>query len=342
MSSLVVTANQVHLRLDAIIAEACPDWSRAQIKHAIDKGHVAIDGKTCLKAGKKCFAGELITWTRELSIDFNNPGPEPMNLDILYEDAHLIVLNKPCGLVVHPGAGHLEGTLVNGLLAHDAGIAGIGEPSRPGIVHRLDAETSGLMLAARSSLAYERLVEMFACHAVMRQYWALCHAPRLPDVGVFDTGYGRHLTQRIKYTSKLADAQKRAVTHYRLLCKNAGGYALITCNLETGRTHQVRVHLSEHGAPIVGDSLYAPAKLASHRCIDRLALHAGRLSLQHPITGAVLAFEISLPEDMQRAMSCLGLHIDEAFLPADKVTLGTGESCHDNAKGNLHGGGGHP
>ena len=152
-------------------------------------------------------------------------------------------------------------------------LAQVGEPDRPGIVHRLDAETSGLLIVAKTQVAYEKLVKMFANHEIQRQYWAICYAPKLPENGTFDTPYGRHPTQRVKFSSRF-DAPKRAITHYRVVQRNERGFAIVTCLLETGRTHQVRVHLSDHQAPILGDSSYAPAPYAHTKLIGRLALHA--------------------------------------------------------------------
>jgi len=305
-------------RLDVFISKCCPDWPRTQIKRAIEASLVQVNNKPTDKAGRKCVPGDKIAFPEPpRPTDPLHPQSQNIPLDIIYEDEDVIVINKPCGLVVHPGAGHTDGTLVNALLAHDPQIARVGESDRPGIVHRLDRETSGLMLCARSQRAYAPLVEMFARHDVHRQYWAICSAPKLPQSGTFDTPYGRHPTQRVKFTcftttripdQTNADDLKRAVTHYQLLDRTNAGFALVTCKLETGRTHQVRVHLSEHGAPILGDQLYAPEKLAKHRAISRLALHAGRLSFVHPISNISLDFSVPLPDELTNALKSLGLN----------------------------------
>ena len=313
MLNFKVEAADAGTRLDVFIGQCCPTWPRTQIKRAIDKSAILVNGKSCDKAGRKCNAGDIIAFEApKAPVDLTQPQPEAISLDIVYADEDIVVINKPCGLVVHPGAGHLDGTLVNALLHFDAAIADVGEPDRPGIAHRLDRETSGLMVCARSQRAYEKLVQMFARHDVHRQYWAICFAPKLAPNGTFDTPYGRHPTQRVKFTcfashAPTGEALKRAITHYEVLDRAPSGYALVTCRLETGRTHQVRVHLSEHGAPILGDALYAPQKLATHRAIDRLALHAGRLSFEHPVTGAPLSFDAPLPESMIKALDALHL-----------------------------------
>lgn len=295
-------------RLDAFLASEISDFSRAQIKQAIEAGEVTVNGSVCTKAGRKLAMGDVVAWdVPEVQENAGIPEPEDnIAFRVVYEDEHIVVIDKPSGLVVHPGAGNLHGTLINGLLKLYPEIAEVGEPERPGIVHRIDGGTSGLLVVARSQAAYEALVRMFAAHEVHRQYWAICYGPKLPDCGRFDTPYGRHPTQRVKYSSRF-DAPKRAVTNYRVAARNPSGYILVTCLLETGRTHQVRVHLSDHNAPILGDPLYAPEKLAKHKAIGRLALHAQRLEFDHPVTGAHCAFEAPFPEDFEKAMTLLGL-----------------------------------
>ncbi len=296
-------------RLDAVIAAFVTDRSRAQIKRAIDEGLISVNGAVCTKASLKVKAGDSIEWELPQSVDLSHPaGEEGIAFTILFEDEYLYVIDKPAGLVVHPGAGHLEGTLVNGLLARYPDLAKVGEPDRPGIVHRLDAETSGLLLVAKRQDAYEKLTEMFARHDVHRQYWAICLAPKLPDSGRFDTPYGRHPTQRIKYSSKF-ESEKRAVTDYRVIERTEKGFALVTCRLHTGRTHQVRVHLSDHHSPILSDPLYAPSPLAHHKAMSRLALHAGKLVFEHPMTHENMTFISPIPADFSRALDVLGLHL---------------------------------
>jgi len=297
------------VRLDVFVAEQNPDWPRAQIQRAIESGEVLVNDRPCLKSGKKLLISDVVSWNAPEIHDIDEIIPqENIEFRVLYEDEHLLVIDKPAGLVVHPGAGHRDGTLINGVLAKYPEIAQVGEADRPGIVHRLDAETSGLLLIARSQQAYEKLTAMFAKHEITRQYWAICYAPKLPDAGRFDTPYGRHPTQRVKFSSKF-DAEKRAITNYRILDKNGNGFVLVTCLLETGRTHQVRVHLSEHGAPILGDPLYAPDKIARHKAISRLALHAGKLEFKHPIGETVCQFASPFPADFCHALETLRLSV---------------------------------
>ncbi|MBO4350453.1 MAG: RluA family pseudouridine synthase [Proteobacteria bacterium] len=301
------TVPSPNIRLDVFIASQSPEWPRAQIKQAIEAGQVMVNGDVCTKAGRKLSVGELVSWDEpEKQPDGEVIAQENIDFRMVYEDEHLLVIDKPAGLVVHPGAGHRDGTLINGILAKYPEIAQVGEPDRPGIVHRLDAETSGLLLIARSQAAYEKLTAMFAKHEITRQYWAICYAPKLPDSGRFDTPYGRHPTQRVKFSSRF-EAEKRAITNFRVLDKNGNGFVLVTCLLETGRTHQVRVHLSDHGAPILGDSLYAPDKIARHKAISRLALHAGKLEFMHPILGTLCQFESPFPADFCHALETLHL-----------------------------------
>ena len=306
-----VTETDCGMRLDAVIASNCGEISRAQIKKLIESGDVQLNGTVCTKPGRKCQAGDQIDIELPEPVNSEVPLPQSdIHFDIVYRDEDLFVIDKPAGLVVHPGAGHLDHTLVNALLAIDPHIAEIGDPQRPGIVHRIDAETSGLLLVARSQRAYETLTQMFAKHDVYRIYRAICHAPHLPQSGRFDTPYGRHPTQRVKYSSRF-DAPKRAITDYCVIDRNAQGFALVTCRLETGRTHQVRVHLSEHHAPILADPLYASGPAANHKAIHRLALHAQRLMFTHPITGEPCDFNAPYPADFLAALEKLHLTTDQ-------------------------------
>ena len=305
---LTIKLSSSYARLDAALSDLSPEVSRAQIKRDIQEARVSVNGVVCTKPSRKVSVDDRIVWQREVPIDLSAPRPEDISLSILYEDDDILVIDKPAGLVVHPGAGNPDHTLVNALLHYDPRIRHVGDPARPGIVHRLDADTSGLLIAARSSRGYEALVPMFAEHRVHRQYYAIAHAPNFPDAGHFDTPYGRHPTQRVKYTSRF-DAPRRAITDFRTVARTPGGFALITCLLQTGRTHQIRVHLMEHGAPILGDSLYAPSKIAHHRAIARLALHARKLIFNHPVTGAPCVFFAPFPDDFQHAADTLHLPV---------------------------------
>ncbi len=321
--------NGAHPRLDAAIissvAGAAAGLSRARIQNAVEQGQICVNGARVTKTGKKLKPGDIVDGAIEIDEDATVPEPQDgIKFGIAYEDSHILVIDKPAGLVVHPGAGHKDKTLVNGLLAKYPELRGVGSPERPGIVHRLDAETSGLLVAARSQAAYEALAAMFARHDVSRQYWAIVKTSKLPDAGRFDTPYGRNPQNRFKYTS-LANcfkdengAAKRAVTHFRVMARAAGGYALVSCLLETGRTHQIRVHLSEHGAPILGDAIYAPKPVAMTRAIARCALHARKLSFRHPVTGDSLRFCAPWPQDFaDAALSLWQCNILDADIEKD-------------------------
>ena len=232
-----------------------------------------------------------------------------MPLDVRFEDEHLIVVHKPAGLVVHPAPGHPDGTLVNGLL-HHFGVREAGQGARPGIVHRLDKDTSGLMVVARSQPAKEALVRRFQAHDMERAYRAIVVGYHRPAV-TWDTWHGRHPVHRKRFSSKL-EAGKRAITHVRLVERLAGA-SLVECRLETGRTHQIRVHLADHGHPVVGDGLYGrPPKDAGVRAawaaIGRQALHAYLLGFEHPITQEKLRFEADPPQDFDQCYRALISH----------------------------------
>ncbi len=228
--------------------------------------------------------------------------PQDIPLEVLFEDSHLIVVDKPAGLVVHPAPGHQDGTLVNALLWHCTNLSGVGGALRPGIVHRLDKDTSGVMVATKDDAAHAALAKMFAAKTVERAYIAVvAPAPRL-DAGTFSTLHGRHPTRRKKFSSRV-ERGKHATTHYRVLERFAPA-AVVECRLETGRTHQIRVHFSDAGSALLGDPLYGrrsrDARVATlAAALGRQALHAAVLGFPHPVTGEELRFETPLPGDMR-------------------------------------------
>jgi 23S rRNA pseudouridine1911/1915/1917 synthase len=235
--------------------------------------------------------------------------PEDIPLTVLYEDRHLIVIDKPAGLVVHPAPGHAGGTLVNALLAHCADLSGVGGELRPGIVHRLDKDTSGVMVATKDDATHAALAARFAEKDLVREYLAVVAPPPRAPSGTFDTLHGRHPRDRKKFSSRVARG-KRAVTHYRTEERLGEVAALLRCRLETGRTHQIRVHLADHGAPILGDPVYGrkprdPQVAALAAALGRQALHAARLEIAHPVTGELLRFETAPPADMQALLDGL-------------------------------------
>ena len=298
---LVVDDAKAGGRLDAVIAAALTDVSRAQVQRLIEAGLVAIGGLAVTKAGTRVRGGD--------AIEVRVPPPEPLELvaediplAILYEDADLIVIDKPAGLVVHPAPGHARGTLVNALLFHCKDLSGIGGVARPGIVHRLDKDTTGVMVATKSDRAHAALAAAFAAKgegAIAREYVALTSpAPPLKQ-GTLRTLYGRHPIDRKKFSSKVATG-KPAVTHYTVIEKLRDA-ALVRFTLETGRTHQIRVHAADHGFPLVGDAVYGKRS----PLIARQALHARLLAFDHPVTGERVTFESPPPADFEAARAAL-------------------------------------
>ncbi len=291
-------------RLDSFLAESLPELSRSQIKKMISARQILLDGAPA-KASVKLKGGELIVISR--------PEPEPIKaipedlpLKVLYEDAHLIVIDKAAGMVVHPAAGHYRGTLVNALLHHCQDLAGIGGELRPGIVHRIDKDTSGVLVVTKTDRSHQHLAEQFKQHTVRRHYVALVCGEVKRLTGTVDQPIGRHNLQRKKMSSHTRRG-KRAVTHWQVLKRYPEDrLTLVACTLETGRTHQIRVHFSEMNLPLLGDPLYGgrsrikslsdPALRALAAKLSGQALHAGTLGFVHPVTGEYLEFSSELPD----------------------------------------------
>ena len=315
LRTLTVDAAGHGQRLDRWLAAVLDGLSRSHLQQQVQQGAVRIDGATVTRCARRLRAGERVTIELRPTAQARAYTPQPMALPIVHEDEHLLVLDKPAGLVVHPGAGHWSGTLLNGLLAHHAGAA---ELPRAGIVHRLDKDTSGLMVVAKSARAYEALVAAIAARAVRRLYVALVHGGwRGARERVVAEPIGRDPRQRLRMAVHAAGsaAARPARTDVRLLDGNAS-VTLVGCRLHTGRTHQIRVHLAWLGHPLVGDALYGGRPLAG---LARQALHAARLGLRHPVTGAWLAWERALPADLAAALASCGLHYNRALLwPADE------------------------
>jgi len=288
-------------RLDTFVAERVPELTRAQVRRLIDAGDITVNGSVADKAGQKVRAGERVAiLLRPASpIDVE---PESIPIVVVYEDAHLIAIDKAAGMVVHPAPGHPSGTLVNALLAHCGdSLRGIGGALRPGIVHRLDKDTSGVMVVAKDDATHVALSAMFKTKTeVVREYVAVVHPPPAADAGVIRTLYNRHPVHRKKFSSKVANG-KPAITHWRVIERFAAGAAAVRCRLETGRTHQIRVHMADTGTPIVGDPLYGRGGPP----FPRQALHAERLDFPHPITGEMLSLRAPIPDDMMQLMSSL-------------------------------------
>jgi 23S rRNA pseudouridine1911/1915/1917 synthase len=290
-------------RLDRALAEAIPSLSRARIKALLDEGALTISGKSVDDASSTKFSGQPFV----LAVPPARPDKaeaQNISLNIVFEDDHLIIVNKPAGLVVHPSAGHADGTLVNALLHHCKGrLSGIGGVERPGIVHRIDRDTSGLLVVAKSDRAHEGLAKLFAAHDIERRYLAVVAGQPAPPAGTIRTQIGRHPTSRQKNAVLPEGKGKHAVTHFRMIeaLKKA---ALVECRLETGRTHQVRVHMAHIGHPLIGDATYNNRQKAflfgpNQSYFQRQALHAASLGFIHPITGEKLGFESAIPDDIQ-------------------------------------------
>ncbi len=291
-------------RLDRVLASRHIAASRSTLRHWIDNERVLVDGKPA-RASTRVREGMRILVT-PMDPPTSDAIPQDIPLTILFEDEHLMVVDKPAGLVVHPAPGHPDGTLVNAVLHHTR-VDDEERVQRPGIVHRLDRDTSGTMVIAKSLRAKDGLVTLFQAHDIERMYLGLA-VGKLPDAISFDTMHGRHPTDRKKFSTKVVRG-KRAVTHVRVR-ERFGSVALVECRLETGRTHQIRVHLADHGAPLLGDVLYGKTpKDAALREISetlgRQALHAAVLGFKHPITGEPLRFETDPPADFQRALATL-------------------------------------
>ncbi len=300
-------------RLDRALAQAHPDISRARFQRLIAEGQVTLDGERLTDGSRKVRAGQMIGVIVPPPVSAV-PQPEKMELDVVYEDKHLIVINKPAGLVVHPAAGHAGGTLVNALIAHcgDA-LSGIGGVKRPGIVHRLDKDTSGLLVIAKNDKAHGALSEQFAAHGrdgrLVRAYLAFVWGVPERPAGTIATGIARSSSNRQKQSvSARADA-RHAVTHYEVVENFAGVASLVRCNLETGRTHQIRVHMAHIGHPLLGDHVYGAGFKASlgklgenartaAKSLKGQALHAAILGFEHPVSGKALRFEAALPPDL--------------------------------------------
>ena len=278
-------------RLDKLISEQLPELTRSAVQHLMQDGCVTIAGKP-VKKNTRASAGDVITVElpepREVEIE-----PENIPLDIVYEDGDIIVVNKPKGMVVHPAPGNWSGTLVNALMYHCGdSLSGINGEIRPGIVHRIDKDTSGLLVVAKNDRAHQSLAEQIKVHSAGRRYFAVVYGTPREQKGTVNAPIARHPVDR-KKMAVLAGGRE-AITHYEVLEQYAG-YSYLTFLLETGRTHQIRVHMAHIGHPIIGDPLYGPAK--DKWKLQGQCLHAGELTLTHPATGERMTFQAPLPAD---------------------------------------------
>ena len=289
------------MRLDKYLQTRYPDFSRSRIEGLVKAGYVTVNGAAAPKAGMK------VTDEDEIEVEIPPPvpavpEPEDLPLEVVFEDEHLLVVDKAPGMVVHPAPGHFTGTLVNALLHHCPDLSGIGGVARPGIVHRLDQYTSGLIVVAKSQPAMDGLVRAFSSHrALEKTYLAVCHGrPRL-DSGRIENLIGRHPVDR-KRMAIVEKNGKLAITNWRVVsvCPDRP-VSLVECRIETGRTHQIRVHMASLGCPVIGDTVYGKGAL-DRRLTPvpaRQMLHAWRLRLRHPVTNLPLAFEAPVPADME-------------------------------------------
>ncbi len=312
----VVPAGAAGERLDKLLAATFTDLSRSRLRALLEQGHVGSGGRTITDPSHRVKPGQVF----ELTVpppEPATPEPQAMPLAIVYEDEDVLVLDKPAGMVVHPAPGNPDLTLVNALLAHCGdSLSGIGGVCRPGIVHRLDKDTSGLLVAAKSDRAHAGLSSQFGDRTIRRTYAALVWGLPSPASGTVSAAIGRSSADR-KKMAVVSRGGKAAVTHYRLLRAFGLAAALVECRLETGRTHQIRVHLASIGHPVVGDPVYGggltPARAKRlpeavkpvFAAFQRQALHARRLEFLHPADGRPLAFEVELPDDMKLLIESL-------------------------------------
>lgn len=287
-------------RIDKYITLQAEEWSRSQVQAWIKEGRVSVDGEP-VKSNYKVSLDDEVTLRvpppRELAIQ-----PEAIPLDIVYEDADIVVVNKPRGLVVHPAPGHYTGTLVNALLYHCKDLSGINGVLRPGIVHRIDKDTSGLLVVAKNDRAHVGLAEQLKDHTVNRKYVAIVHGIIPHEMGTIDAPIGRDPKNR-QQMAVVFENSKPAVTHFIVL-ERFKEYTLVECKLETGRTHQIRVHMKYIEHPLAGDPKYGPKKTLE---LDGQALHAKTLGFTHPRTGEYLEFEAPLPKEMVSVLEWLRL-----------------------------------
>ena len=311
-------------RLDKLLGQASSDLSRARFQMLISQGHVKVDGTSIVDTSYKVKPGSVVC-VRLPEPEDPEPLAENIALDVVYEDDQIIVIDKPAGLVVHPGPGNWTGTLVNALIAHCGdSLSGIGGVKRPGIVHRLDKDTSGVLVVAKTDKAHRSLSEQFAAHGrdgrLSRQYLAIVWREPQPRRGTIDTLIARSTSNRVKMAVSKSGG-RQAITHYetvRTLPANSSDVvaSLVRCELETGRTHQIRVHLAHIGHPLLGDSVYGSSHAASANklnqaardslvSLSRQALHAESLGFRHPETGDPVVFRSALPEDMQNLLDSI-------------------------------------
>ncbi len=291
MNREIIVGEEDGIRIDRYLSALYTELSRSYLQKLLKEECVAVDGKT-VKSNYKVSEGERIL----LDVpEATEPEilPEEMELDILYEDADLIMVNKPKGMVVHPAAGHMSGTLVNGLLAHCKDLSGINGILRPGIVHRIDMDTTGVLVVCKNDFSHNHIARQLKEHSITRIYYAVVHGRIPQDDGTVDAPVGRHPVDRKKMSINEKNG-KPAVTHYHVL-RRFERFTFLECRLETGRTHQIRVHMASAGHPLLGDTVYGPAKCPLPN-LQGQTLHAGVLGIRHPRSGEYLEVKAPLPD----------------------------------------------
>lgn len=316
----VISESDSGKRLDIFLAAKESSLSRSQIKRMIEDGSVLVNGKN-VKAGYSLKRGDSVSLTPKEPVELETR-PQDLPLKILFEDSSIVVVDKPAGMVVHPAAGNYDGTLVNAILYHCRGLSGIGGVIRPGIVHRLDKDTSGLIVVAKTDEAHRELSDQFKKHLVTKVYYAFAFGNFKEDEGVIEAAVGRHPVDR-KKMSVYSRRGKEALTRWKVV-ERYGFLSFLEIRIETGRTHQIRVHLNSIGHPILGDNIYGNSakrlqaiqdtKIRSRlKSLKRHALHAGRLAFAHPRTREKVEFEVPLPEDMEDLRAFLNEHIESKY-----------------------------
>jgi 23S rRNA pseudouridine1911/1915/1917 synthase len=294
-------------RLDRWLSDQLPNISRSRLQKLIEQGNIQLNNQVCTSKKTKVSNGDRL----QITIPISQPldlEPEAIPLDILYEDEYLIIINKPAGLVVHPAPGHESGTLVNALLFHCDNLSGIGGIQRPGIVHRLDKDTTGAIVVAKTDFAHRHLQAQIKAKTARREYWGIVYGCPRDNKGTIDLSIGRHPIDRQKMAVVSVEKRgRKAVTHWKIL-QRLSNYTLVEFLLETGRTHQIRVHSSHIGHPIVGDPLYSSGRSLGVNLSGQV-LHARKLSLQHPKSGELINAIAPLPDDFTKLIDILSQRI---------------------------------
>ena len=290
-----------NLRIDRYLSDRLEELSRSYLQKLLKDGGVSVNG-AAVKSNYKVSRGDRIVMEVPEAVEPDILS-EPMDLSILYEDSDIILINKPKGMVVHPAAGHYTGTLVNGLMDHCKGnLSGINGILRPGIVHRIDMDTTGVLIVCKNDRAHNAVAEQLKVHSITRKYYAIVHGVLKEDEGTVHAPIGRHPTDRKKMCINEKNG-KDAITHYQVL-RRFRRFTYVECRLETGRTHQIRVHMASIGHPLLGDSVYGPVK-CPFSGLQGQTLHAGVLGIIHPVTGEYMEFHAPLPEYFEKLLKKL-------------------------------------